>query len=74
MQVDEQQLGEVLVTALGIKKEAKSVGYAVTEFDGDKMVKAREPNPITTLTGKVAGLDIKTPTDFFQDVSIKSWF
>lgn len=70
MVVDEQQLGEVVVTALGIKKEAKAVGYAVTEFKGENMVKARETNPLSTLTGKVAGLDIRTPTDFFQDVNV----
>ncbi len=34
------------------------------------MVKARETNPISTLTGKVAGLDIRTPTDFFSDPQI----
>jgi TonB-linked SusC/RagA family outer membrane protein len=70
MVASEEQLDEIVVTALGIKKEAKAVGYAVTEFDGEKMVKAREPNAASTLTGKVAGLDIRTPTDFFQDVNI----
>jgi len=70
MILDEQRLGEVVITALGIKKEAKAVGYAVTDFKGENMVKAREVNPVSTLTGKVAGLDIRTPTDFFQDVSI----
>lgn len=67
---DQQQLDEVVVTALGIKKEVKSLGYAVTEFEGSNMVKAQESNPISTLTGKVAGLSIQTPTDFFQDPSI----
>ncbi len=71
LRLDAEQLEEVVVTALGIEKETKSLGYAVTEFDGDKMVKARESNPITTLTGKVAGLSIRTPTDFFQDPIIE---
>jgi TonB-linked SusC/RagA family outer membrane protein len=68
--INNEQLDEVVITALGIKKEVKSLGYSVTEFKGDKMVKARETNPISTLTGKVAGLDIRTPTDFFSDPQI----
>lgn len=67
MQTDITQLGEVVVTALGVEKEAKSLGYSVTEFDGASMVKARESNALSTLTGKVAGLTIRTPTDFFSD-------
>ena len=67
---DNVALDEVVVTALGVKKEVKSLGYSVTEFDGGNMVKARESNPISTLTGKVAGLNISTPTDFFQTPSI----
>jgi TonB-linked SusC/RagA family outer membrane protein len=67
---DDFKLNEVVVTALGVKKEVKSLGYAVTEFAGDNMVKARESNPISTLTGKVAGLSIQTPTDFFQNPTI----
>ncbi len=70
MATDEEQLNEVVVTALGIKKDVKSLGYAVTEFDGENMIKARETNAASTLTGKVAGLDIRTPTDFFQDPQI----
>jgi TonB-dependent SusC/RagA subfamily outer membrane receptor len=70
MAADEEQLNEVVVTALGIKKDVKSLGYAVTEFAGENMVKARETNAASTLTGKVAGLDIRTPTDFFQDPQI----
>lgn len=64
-------LNEVVVTALGIEKDVKSLGYSVTEFEGNNMVKAKEPNPISTLTGKVAGLSIRTPTDFFQDPIIE---
>jgi TonB-linked SusC/RagA family outer membrane protein len=53
-----QQLGEVVVTALGIKKELRSIGYTTQEIKGDQLVKAREPNPINGLTGKVAGLNV----------------
>jgi TonB-linked SusC/RagA family outer membrane protein len=67
---DQTELAEVVVTALGVEKETKSLGYSVTEFQGDNMVKARESNPISTLTGKVAGLNIRTSTDFFQNPEI----
>ncbi|HEY0608219.1 MAG TPA: SusC/RagA family TonB-linked outer membrane protein, partial [Chitinophaga sp.] len=42
----------------GIKKEVKRLGYAVQEIKGEDLVKAREPNPINGLTGKVAGLTV----------------
>lgn len=51
-------LNEVVVTALGIKKEKKKLGYAVQEVKGEDLVKAREPNAINGLVGKVAGLTV----------------
>ena len=58
MQTDAKSLNDVVVTALGIKKEIKRLGYAVQEIKGADLVKAREPNPINSLVGKVAGLDV----------------
>ncbi len=58
LKADARNLSEVVVTALGIKKEAKRLGYAVQEVKGAELIKAREPNPINSLTGKVAGLTI----------------
>ena len=55
---DAKNLNEVVVTALGIKKEAKRLGYSVQEVKGSELLKAREPNPINGLVGKVAGLNI----------------
>lgn len=63
-------LNEVVVTALGVEREVKSLGYAVQTVDGDVMTKAREPNVINSLTGRVAGLQIKNQTDLFQDPDI----
>lgn len=51
-------LDEVTVTALGVKKETKRLGYATQEVKGEDLVKARDANPITGLTGKVAGLSV----------------
>lgn len=55
---DLKQLDEVVVTALGITKEKKTLGYAVTDVDGDELTQARENNVINSLNGKVAGLTI----------------
>jgi len=53
-----KQLNEVIVTALGIKKEIKKVGYAVQELKGDEITKARDVNPVQGLEGKIAGLTV----------------
>ena len=55
---DAQTLGEVVVTALGIKKDVRKIGYATQEVKGADLVKAREPNAINSLVGKVAGLTV----------------
>lgn len=53
-----RSLDEVVVTALGIKKDTRAVGYATQEVKGAALTKAREPNPINSLAGKVAGLTV----------------
>jgi TonB-linked SusC/RagA family outer membrane protein len=53
-----EAMNEVVVTALGVKKEVKKLGYAVQEVKGADLIKAREPNPINNLVGKVAGLTV----------------
>jgi TonB-linked SusC/RagA family outer membrane protein len=53
-----KQLEDVVVTALGVKKDQKKLGYAVQEVKGADLIKARESNPINGLAGKVAGLDV----------------
>lgn len=58
LQPDKKALDEVVVTALGIRKEVKRVGYAVQEVKGADLIKAREPNPVNGLAGKVAGLTV----------------
>lgn len=55
---DTKELAEVVVTALGIRKEARTLGYTTQEISGAQLVKAREPNPINGLTGKIAGLTV----------------
>lgn len=52
-------LNEVVVTALGVSKDARKVGYAVTTVDGGMLTKARETNIGNSLVGRVAGLSVK---------------
>ncbi|MCU4154659.1 SusC/RagA family TonB-linked outer membrane protein [Carboxylicivirga sp. A043] len=63
-------LDEVVVTALGISKEKKRVGYAIQEVDGKAVQKAIAPNVIESMTGKVAGLTITNSNEFFSDPGI----
>jgi TonB-linked SusC/RagA family outer membrane protein len=60
---DSKQLSEVVVTALGITKDKSKVGYATQEVKGSDLVKARDPNPISNLTGKVAGLTVASSAE-----------
>lgn len=55
---DSQALDEVVVTALGIKREKKALGYAMQEVKGDELLAARENNLANALSGKVSGVQI----------------
>ena len=63
-------LNEVVVTALGVKKGANKIGYATQEVKGDELVKARDSNPITGLTGKVAGLSVAMNAELLGPPSV----
>ncbi len=54
----EQQLNEVVVTALGIKKEQKALGYSVTQLNANELMKNKNTNVINSLAGKVPGVSI----------------
>ncbi|SFW86856.1 SusC/RagA family TonB-linked outer membrane protein [Chitinophaga sancti] len=55
-----KQLGTVVVTALGIKRSEKSITYAAQQVSGVELTKAKDPNLMNTLNGKVAGLTISS--------------
>ncbi|NEU09247.1 SusC/RagA family TonB-linked outer membrane protein [Flavihumibacter sp. R14] len=57
---DTKQLGEVVVTALGISRERKSLGYSATQVNSAEINKASPANIVGGLQGKVAGVDIST--------------
>jgi len=58
LEEDASQLDEVIVTALGIKKERKALGYAVQEIKGGELLEARETNLVNAMSGKVSGLQV----------------
>ncbi|MEO1714632.1 MAG: carboxypeptidase-like regulatory domain-containing protein, partial [Bacteroidota bacterium] len=55
---DAQLLDEVVVSAIGIERSKKALGYATDEVAGDQVVSARETNLVAALSGKVAGVDV----------------
>ena len=55
---DTQQLKEVVVTAMGIKKDTKRVGYAISTISADELVKAGAPNFASAMYGKAPGVRI----------------
>ena len=57
-------LDEVVVTALGITREAKALGYAVQKVNGNELQTVKGVDAATSLTGKVSGLVIKNSTEF----------
>lgn len=55
---DSRSLGDVVVTAMGIKKERKALGYSVTDMKADELMKNKNTNVINSLAGKVPGVNI----------------
>lgn len=58
LQDDSQALDEVVVTAMGIKKERKALGYSMEDVKSDELMKMKTANPISSLSGKVAGVNV----------------
>ena len=55
---DTNSLSDVVVTAMGIRKEKKALGYAVTDMKADELMKNKNTNIVNSLQGKVPGLNI----------------
>ena len=71
LKVAENQLNEVVVTALGIQRDKKALGYAVQEVSGEQVQNVKAVDIATALTGKVAGLSIKNTTAFNKGPTIE---
>jgi TonB-linked SusC/RagA family outer membrane protein len=58
MEIDVLNLDEVVVTALGISREKKTLGYAVQDINTAQLTEAKDNNIINTLSGKIAGVQV----------------
>ena len=56
-------LSEAVVTALGISRDKKSLGYAVQQIDADDLNRAQQTDPLSSLAGRVAGVELKQSTN-----------
>jgi len=54
----EETLEEVVVTAMGIKKEKRALGYSVQDIGGEELMKNKSPNLVNSLAGKIAGVNV----------------
>ncbi|RKD92791.1 SusC/RagA family TonB-linked outer membrane protein [Mangrovibacterium diazotrophicum] len=64
LQSDVVGINEVVVTALGISRERKSLGYAVQEVSGEEVNNTKGDNFVTSLSGRVSGIQVKNNTNF----------
>ncbi len=60
LESDAKEIDEVVVTAMGISRAEKTLGYAATAVKSDELVKARTTNVADALNGKIAGLTVNT--------------
>ena len=58
---DDNTLDEVVVTAFGIKRQKKSLAYATTVVTGDDLTQVSSTNPLESLSGRIAGVNITSP-------------
>lgn len=58
LQADIHQLGEVVVTAAGIERQVKGLGYSVENIEGEKLSQKSEPDVLRSLQGKIPGVNI----------------
>lgn len=58
MKSDVMQLNEVVVTALGIERDKKALGYALQAIKGSDITQARETNLVNAMSGKIAGVQV----------------
>ncbi len=70
LEESQDELSEVVVTALGITREKKQLGYAVQEVSGEEFESASDVNLINALAGKVSGLKINTASELLMESEV----
>ncbi len=68
---DTQTIDEVVVTALGIKREEKALGYSVQKISGEQLTAVKSTDVATNLTGKIAGLSVNNSTEIAETPEIQ---
>jgi len=58
LEEDAQNLGEIVVTAMGIKKERKALGYSIQDVNSEELTRNKTPNVLNSLNGKIAGVNV----------------
>ncbi|MGB0525408.1 MAG: SusC/RagA family TonB-linked outer membrane protein [Flammeovirgaceae bacterium] len=58
MQPEVNQLADIVITAFGVKKEEKALGYAVSTLSGADISLVKEPNMVNAISGKIAGVQV----------------
>ncbi len=58
MSDDVAELSEVVVTAFGLEREKKALGYTVQEVGGEKLAEAKQANVVNNLSGRIAGVQV----------------
>src|SRR6185436_8383442 len=61
LQSTSQQLGEVVVTALGVNRQKRELGYSTEKIGGEEIRQSNAPNILNAITGKAAGVQIANP-------------
>ncbi len=70
LQPSDKSLNEVVVTALGVKKEFQRLGYSQSQINGDELTTARDADPLNSMVGKVAGLQIGASAEFYGSPTV----
>ena len=60
LEPDVRELSEVVITALGVERNRNELAYAAQEVGGDQITRARSENFVNSLSGRIAGLDIRS--------------
>jgi TonB-linked SusC/RagA family outer membrane protein len=71
LQVEAEKIDELVVTALGMKREERALGYVTQKIGGERFEKVKGVNIATSLTGQIAGLNIRNSTEFMEDPTIQ---
>ena len=64
LKTDAELLDEVVVTAMGISRSEKTLGYSATTVKSDEIIKARTTNVADALSGKVAGVQVSSTSGY----------